>query len=234
MRLMFRAFLLLLLGGLAWIAWQPPQLPVPSGKVVGSLPAPPAADSGSGPPAITSQAQWRVITRRIVWKQAVRTLRQRLRENGLTPIILHRREPVALHAFDDGRIFPDYQSAVKAKEQWKKRGIEADVVKTSVEVGKNIYLVSLGRFYLTEYAEQMQNRLRRIGKPYRYERRNVEIPAWRFTFPPMSKPEAERLWKRLQDLGVATPSLMPEEEFLKAYGKVLQEAATKSANRSNK
>ncbi len=229
-----RAAGMAILLGLAWFVWQPPAPapgPVP---VVASLPEPPAGDMAGmsrpkeAAPENTAQAfappparphLWRVVTRRIVWKAAVRTLEQRLRDAGLQPIKIRRKEPVIMHAFDDASLFATASAAEAARREWQKQHIEATVIKANIEVGKDIYMVGLGRFYLTEYAEQIQNRLKQIGKPYRYERRTVTIPVYRFTFPPRDKRAAESLWQKLQNLGVATPVLMPEKEFRKAYGK---------------
>lgn len=213
-----KGLLIIVLLGLAWIAWQPPQTTRNLHAVKASLPAAPSDTSGKAA-ATNSRERWRVVTRRIVWSEAVKTLQQRFADAGLQPIKIKTREPVTMHAFDDGRIFKDFKSAAKVKQEWLKHQVDADVIRVSIEVGKDVYMVGLGRFYLTEYAEQMQNRLRQIGKPYRYEQRNVELPVWRFTFPPTDKATAQRLWAKLQDLGVASPTLMPDEKFEELYGK---------------
>ncbi len=228
---------LIFLIAMAWLIWQPPAPAPDPSVVIAQIPEPPVArhqpkhpvhseqsgkDTGQTakvePPA-PAQHLWRVVTRRIVWRAAVKTLAARLKESGLKPIRLKRREPVIMHAFDDASLFATAKAAEAAKKQWQKKHIEASVIKTNIEIDKDIYMVGLGRFYLTEYAEQIQNRLKQIGKPYRYERRTVTIPVYRFSFPPRPKREAEQLWQQLQDLGVATPVLMPEKEFQKAYGK---------------
>jgi hypothetical protein len=219
---------LIILAGLAWFVWQPPA-PAPSPVAVyapipelpvSNQPTKPAATS---PNKVVLQApklpQWRVVTRRIVWSAAVKALEERLKEAELSPIKLKRKEPVIMHAFDDAALFRTAKAAEAARKKWLKANIEATVIKANIEVNKDIYMVGLGRFFLTEYAEQIQNRLKQIGKPYRYERRTVTIPVYRFTFPARHKREAEKLWQQLQDLGVATPVLMPEKEFQKAYGK---------------
>jgi len=214
MKALVRSLLVLALLWLTWIAWQPPQTTVHQQAVKATLPAMP---SGAG--STDNRDQWRVVTRRIVWGEAVKTLEQRFGEAGLTPIKIKTREPVIMHAFDDGRIFQDFKEAAKIKSEWEKQKVDADVIKVSIEVGKTVYMVGLGRFYLTEYAEQMQNRLRQVGKPYRYEQRTVELPVWRFTFPPSDKASAAKLWEKLQDLGVASPTLMPQDKFEEIYGK---------------
>jgi len=224
-----QAALLLGLLLLAWFIWQPPA-PAPGPEpVIAMLPEPPPQKpeaprrqaEPAKPVAASPKKQhlWRVVTRRIVWSAAVKTLEKRLKEAGLEPIRLKRREPVIMHAFDDATLFATREAAEKARREWLKKNIEATVIKANIEVGKDIYMVGLGRFYLTEYAEQVQNRLKAIGKPYRYERRTVTIPVYRFSFAPLPKREAEKLWQQLQDMGVATPVLMPEAEFQKAYGK---------------
>jgi len=216
MKMLLRSLLVLALLWLTWTAWQPPQTIVHQHAVKATLPDVP---SGTRADPTDNRERWRVITRRIVWGDAVKTLEQRFNEAGLTPIKIKTREPVIMHAFDDGRIFQDFNAAAKVKSAWEKQQVDADVIKVSIEVGKTVYMVGLGRFYLTEYAEQMQNRLRQIGKPYRYEQRTVELPVWRFTFPPSDKASAAKLWEKLQDLGVASPTLMPEDKFEELYGK---------------
>ena len=201
---------------LAWVAWQPPETVSDLYAVKGNLPtAPDDTSAGSAAP----RDLWRVVTRRIVWPEAAKTLKQRFADADLKAIEIKTREPVIMHAFDDGRIFKDLKSATRAKDEWRKQQVDADVIKVSIEVGKEVYMVGLGRFYLAEYAEQMQNQLRRIGKPYRYEQRTVELPVWRFTFPATGKATAEKMWAKLQDLGVASPTIMPEEKFEELYGK---------------
>lgn len=157
---------------------------------------------------------WRVITRRMVWKKAAEAMHARLEESGLRVIPIGRKEDVELHAFDDVRTFIKRDEAVHAKKAWEKRGFEASVVKPDARFG-----VALGRLYLGAYAKQLQSRLRKSGMKYRYERRKVNIPTWRFTFPAASHAEAEKLWQRVQSLGVAEPSLMPETRFQPLYGK---------------
>ena len=227
-----QALTLVILAGLAWLVWQPPApspspvavyAPIPEAPSGGSVSQASGHASLASPQQIVAQTrkppQWRVVTRRIVWSAAVRTLEERLVEAGLSPIKLKRKEPVIMHAFDDAALYRTAEAAEAAKKKWLKKNIEATVIKANIEVNKDIYMVGLGRFYLTEYAEQIQNRLKQIGKPYRYERRTVTIPVYRFTFPARNKRESEKLWQQLQDLGVATPVLMPEKEFQKAYGK---------------
>ncbi len=237
-----RALLLAALAWLAWIAWQPPapppSAPLPAPAAIAPTQPEPAgaasAQESAAPASAHEEKTWRVVTRRIVWPDAAKTLERRLRDAGLSPIVLRRQEDVTMHAFDDATIYRDHAKAKAALREWRKRHMDATLIKVSVEPGKEAWLVGLGRFYLTAYAEQMQARLRRIGKPYRYERRNVRIPVWRFAFAPMPRKQAEALWQRLQDMGVAAPVLMPEDEFRKAWGAAAQAAPIKAAKRSNR
>jgi hypothetical protein len=150
----------------------------------------------------------------MVWKEAIASLRDRLYKEGFETQLIVKQEPIELHAFDDARVFKSQASAEKVKNEWRKKKIEAEVLKREIT-----YVVGLGRFYLTSYAEQMQERLKRIGMPYHYERRTVTIPAYRFVFNPMNKEEATRSWQKLQDLGIADPVMIRESEYQKVYGK---------------
>ncbi|MDQ7012252.1 MAG: hypothetical protein Q9M29_10545, partial [Mariprofundaceae bacterium] len=143
---MLKIAVLMLLAWLAFQAWQPPQPAPGHHSVRASLPR----QEGQ------KQELWYVVTRRLVWKQAAKALEKRLRDEGFDPVPLTRKEPVSMHAFDDGRIFKTRQAAEKARKEWQKHGIEANIIKTSIELNKDIYIVGLGRFFLTSYAEQMQ------------------------------------------------------------------------------
>ena len=189
---------------LAWQAWQPPVAPPAQLSVKGSLPQ----KIGAGP------EMWRIVTKRMVWKEAIASLRDRLYREGFETQLIVKKEPIELHAFDDPGIFKTQAAAEKVKTVWRKRKIDAEVLKREIT-----YIVGLGRFFLTSYAEQMQERLKRIGKPYRYERRTVIIPAYRFVFNPMEKDKATKSWQKLQNLGIAEPVMMRESEFQKLYGK---------------
>ncbi|HXH64107.1 MAG TPA: hypothetical protein VNH42_01200 [Mariprofundaceae bacterium] len=156
---------------------------------------------------------WRVVTRRLVWGQAAKAMQERLQQAGFSPILLQRKEPVEMHAFDDATLYQDYPSAAKAAAAWRKLGFDANVIKAP-----SAYLVGLGRFFIASYAEQMQERLQRAGRKYRYQRRMVEIPTFRFTFPPESHAEADALWQQIQNLGIADPILMPESRFQQMFG----------------
>ncbi len=194
---------LLLAMWLAWLAWQPPVVSQPELTVRTALPE--VEDVG---PEL-----WRIVTRRMVWKQAIASMRDRLYKEGFETRLIVKREPVELHAFDDPGTFKTLAEARKVESQWKKRKVDAQALKREITFG-----VALGRFYITSYAEQMQARLKTIGLPYRYERRTVIVPAYRFVFNPMEKKQAEKSWKRLQNLGIAEPAMMKESEFQRLYG----------------
>jgi hypothetical protein len=196
---------LAILTGLAWVSWTPPPPPPDQSSVHGTLLSTPGTQGKT--------SLWRVVTRRLVWGQAAKAMRERLQKAGFSPILLQRKEPVEMHAFDDVTLFQDYASAAKAAAAWRKLGFDANVIKTPTA-----YLVGLGRFFITSYAEQMQERLRRAGRPYRYQRRLVDIPTFRFTFPPADHAKANALWQKLQNMGIADPTLMPESRFQQLFG----------------
>jgi len=195
--------LLVLLTWLAWTSWQSPVTIPEVRKIRATIPD----------PIETRPALWRVVTRRMVWKKAAEAMYTRLEETGLRVVTIGHKEDVELHAFDDVRTFVKRKEAARAKRAWEKRGFEASIIKPEARFG-----VALGRLYLAAYAKQLQNRLRKNGMKYRYELRMVNIPTWRFTFPAASHAEAEKLWQRIQALGVAEPSLMPENQFRAMYG----------------
>jgi len=189
---------LVFLTWLAWTSWQPPQTVSVTQQIRMATPE----------PMDTAPTLWRVVTRRLVWKKAAEAMDKRLEETGLRVIPIGRREEIELHAFDDARTFAKRKDAAHAKKAWEKRGFEASIIKPDTRFG-----VALGRLYMSAYAKQLERRLRKNGMKYRYERRMVNIPTWRFTFPATSHTEAEKLWQRIQSMGVAEPSLMPETQF---------------------
>jgi len=196
--------LLVLLTWLAWTSWQPPAV-IPDTQPV-SLAIPEPLDA--------APTLWRVVTRRMVWKEAAEAMYKRLKEAGLRVTSVTRKEKIDLHAFDDARTFVQRKDATQARKKWEKRGFEADVIHQDDHFG-----VGLGRFFLAAYARQMQKKLKKNGMKYSYERRMVNIPTWRFTFPAASHAKARKLWQRIQALGVADPSLMPEKQFESLFGK---------------
>ncbi len=189
---------------LAWNAWQPPTSISKISSVRSSIPE----NKYVGPEL------WRIVTKRMVWKKAIASMRDRLYKEGFETQLIVKREPVELHAFDDPGNFKTQASAEKEKAKWRKKKIDAEVIKREVT-----FAVALGRFYLTSYAEQMQERLKQIGKPYQYNKRTVTIPAYRFIFKPMEKDEATKSWRHLQNLGIADPVMMRESEYQRVYGK---------------
>lgn len=189
---------------IAWQAWQPPASTDRQGTVRAAIPQ-------NGP---AKQEKWRVLTHRMVWKQAATAMQERLTKAGIKLTRIQRKEPVELHAFDDPGTFKTQQAAEKVKAIWRKKGIKAEVLKREITYG-----VGLGRFYLVDYAERMQAQLKKTGLPYQYERRTVVIPAFRFVSGKMDKAEAEKLWRTLQDMGIASPVLISESRYLALYGK---------------
>jgi len=189
---------------LAWAAWQPPTPRLQPITVKASVPKNKYAE----------EDMWRIVTKRMVWKEAIATMRDRLYKEGFETQLIVKKEPIELHAFDDPRVFKTQAGAERVKAEWRKKKIEAEVLKREIT-----YVVGLGRFFLTSYAEQMQERLKRIGKPYHYERRTVVIPAYRFVFKPMGRIEAEKAWRKLQNLGIAEPVMMRETEYQETFGK---------------
>jgi len=195
---------LLFASWLAWQAWQPPATIQPKSTVRSSLPV--LKDAG---PEL-----WRIVTKRMVWKKAIASMRDRLYKEGFETQLLVKREPVEVHAFDDPGTFKTLKEAKEAEQKWRKKKIDAKALKREVTFG-----VALGRFYITSYAEQMQARLKIIGLPYSYERRTVIVPAYRFVFIPMEKKQAEKSWKEIKNLGIAEPAMMKESEFQRLFGK---------------
>lgn len=214
-----RAILIILLAGLAWLAWQKPApAPTPS-SVRAGIPVPPPdaiepTDSEAEQPAgLVTEELWRVVTHRLVTPDAASTLQQKLKERGLRPLIIESRESVTLHAFDDKDRFNTLAEAKLRERSWQQDDIDAFAIQD--EDGR--YLVGLGRFYQVEHAEQMQEQLRRTTRPYSYKRRTIPIPIIRFTFAASGKAEAGKLWQQLEAAGIMMPVLMPEERFRELY-----------------
>ncbi len=202
MRSLFSILLAGLLIWLAWISWQPP---APQN----------IAQNRSHISVPESESQpWRVITRKIISKAAVGSMQKRLKQAGLKPIRITHREAVELHAFDDARTFVTKKEASRAKGDWEKLNMSADIMKSN-----HAFTVSLGRFFIAGHAMRMHARLKKTGKPYRYEKRQITIPVYRFTFPSGNATESRLLWQKVQELGIAEPALMPEKQFVNVYGK---------------
>jgi len=189
--------------GMSWIAWNiwfPPATISEQADVRAWLPDRPNMGG-------KEEEKWRVFTRRMVWDKAVESFQERLKEKGIEAILLERKESVLLHVFDDPREFPSSTEAQKAQEAW---GIEeVDMIRKE----NGMYMLGLGRFYLTAYAEQRQERLKKTGNKYVYEQQKKEIPTYRFIFPPLPEKEAEMLWKSIQEMGAVDPVMMSENEF---------------------
>lgn len=192
----------------ALVAWNPGWVDVPDSETSSStvMVVIPGFSNEEEP-------QWRVITRRMVWKKGFDDLLARLKDKELSPSVIAREEPVELHAYDDVHLFHSFGEANQAKQEWKSKGFEADVLET----GDGLYRVGLGRYYLNEYAEELEQRLKQKDLPYRYQRRTLVIPSYRLVFPVMPKKQAQQLWKQLRNLGVSNPILMPAKEFDRLY-----------------
>jgi hypothetical protein len=216
---MIRTLLLLIFSALAWFVWQQPApAPVPE-TVRSSIPDLPLQPIHSPAEYVAKSTEqdsdelWRVVTRRLITPAAAKALSQRLEKLNLEPIMFTGREPIEMHVFDDQILFSSPEKAILAKKGWLKNNIEASIIRTS----DGLYIVDLGRFFQIEYAEGMQKRLKKIGKPYRYQRRSVPIPTWRFTFAASDKQKAEEIWKQLQSSGISMPVLIPEKRFQETY-----------------
>jgi len=196
--------LIIALAWSAWHAWVPPYPP----------PAPAAVDVYIDPPQPTANTLWRITTHRMVWKQGVQDLRRKLAAAGLHPQLLSRKEDVELYAFDDARTFTSMAQAQQAQVEWHRRGID-DVDIEVIKPGN--YSIALGRYYIMEFAQQTEKRLRHTGLPYQQNRRAMRIPAMRFIFPAMLRPQADTLWKKLQNLGVSQPVIMQDDEFQRRF-----------------
>ena len=213
-----RALLVILLLGLAWLAWQRPA-PAPTPMPVrASVPAAPTfvkPQIEEEAPAADEPVQlWRVVTHRLITPDAAKTLGKQLRELQLEPFKIESRELVTLHAFDNPERLETLASARQVKNEWLENEIDAFVI----EEKDGRYLVGLGRFYQIEHAERMQDRLRATGRAYSYKRRTIPIPVVRFTFAPGNKAEVDKLWQQLEAAGIMMPVSMPEERFQELYG----------------
>lgn len=201
MSLLKTALSLVVLGLLAWAGWQlwlPPAMTAQGGAVMKHLPERPGEESGL----------WRVVTRRMIVPKAASEMGENLRQRGLPAIRISHQEQVELHAFDDPRRFEDREEAVQARNEWKKAGFDAELIRPDERFG-----VALGRLYMAAYAQQLQRRLESARRPYTYDRRQLDIPTWRFTFAPAPYAEASALWSKVYQMGVADPVLMRESRF---------------------
>lgn len=198
---------LLLLGLLAWsgwLAWQvPAAAPQASPPLLRYLPDRPGEEG----------SLWRVVTHRIIVPTAAGELGRLMRQRGLPAIRFEHMEQAELHAFDDPRRFADREEAVAVRNDWRKAGFDAELIRLDEHFG-----VALGRMYMVAYAQQLQHRLEGTGRPYTYERRGLDIRTWRFTFAPASYAEVRALWVKVQEMGMADPVLMRESRFRAMFG----------------
>lgn len=206
-----RIALILLLGLAAILIWQKPASAPTPAKVRLAVPVQPATGDIE---AMSSSELWRVVTRRVVSKDAIYTLTRQLKSMGLEPITIRHQEDVIMHAFDDAQLYTTRKAAWEGSKVWRDQGINISII----EAQKDLFLIGLGRFYQSNYAEGMQKRLRAVDKEYRYQQRTVPIPTIRFTFTPMQKADAEKLWQKLNNSGVMMPVQIPEKQFQKLYG----------------
>ncbi len=239
MKTLWRLILTTVLAGLAWLSWQSP-LPAPAPPpVLASLPTVPietdrpntASNLQPGPSMQPEQRPrpqlWRVVTRRVISKEGMTALENRLAAMHLEPLTIQRREDLTMHAFDDAELFHSSKQAHAAARFWQQHNIETTVIKA----GKAAFLIGLGRFYQAKYAESMQKKLESTGRKYRHQQRTVPIPVKRFTFPPTDKATAEALWKQLNTTGIIMPVLIPETRFQALYGKNIQHISTKNTEK---
>jgi len=216
MKTLWRLGLLCALAGLGWLAWQQP-LPAPApASVQASLPTTAPKKHASG--AASPRQSWRVITHRVISTAGIAALQQRLLAMGLKPLLIRSMEDMTMHAFDDAVLFKTHRQAQAMAGFWQQHGIETNIIKAA----KGVYLLGLGRLYQARYAEDLQTQLDKIGRKYRYQKRMVPIPVIRFTFPPSSKQEAEKLWKKLNATGVMMPVLISESRFQETYANRLR------------
>jgi len=185
---------------LTWNIWLPSSTITEQADVRAWLPERPDMD-------MQKQAMWRVFTKRMVWDKAVTTFQERLEESGIETVILKRNESVMLHVFDDPRHFNSRDEAVKAQKTWDIE--EVDLLKRQ----DGSYMLGLGRFYIAEYAQKRQQELDENGGKYTYNKQTKVIPTYRFVFPSLPEPEAQRLWERIQKAGAVEPIMMPTNEF---------------------
>jgi len=189
------------LAWLAWTTWFPAPAVLQQADVRAWLPERLDIDG-------VKTERWRVYTRRMVWNKAVESFANQLKEKNIEAIMLNRKESVMLHVFDDPRRFVSYAEAKEAVKDWGNMDT-IDILRQS----DGSYMIGLGRFFIDDYANQHQENLRKIGKPFVYHKQSKVIPTFRFVFPPLMESEAEILWKNIQDMGAVDPVMMTESEF---------------------
>ncbi len=191
-----------------WLVWQPPSLMHASRAAVQALPERPG----------DAAELWRVVTRRMIVSKSAEAMGKSLLQRGLPAISLVQQEDVELHAFDDPRTFKVRDDAVRVRNAWRKAGFDAELIRPDGQFG-----VALGRLYLEAYAQALQRRLEKAKRPYTYQRRQLNVSTFRFTFAPAPYAEARELWAKVQELGVADPALMRESRFHQMFADAVAE-----------
>ena len=181
-----------------WIVWQPPAAIHASRAAVQVLPERPG----------DAAELWQVVTRRMIVSKSAKAMGKSMLQRDLPALSLVQEEDVELHAFDDPQTFKVRNDAVRARNVWRKAGFDAELIRPDGQFG-----VALGRLYLEAYAQALQRRLEKAKRPYTYQRRQLHIPTFRFTFAPAPYAEARELWAKVQELGVADPVLMRESRY---------------------
>jgi len=251
MRIFWYLILSMTLAGMTWLDWQA-RLPVAAPKLATPRLAapklahkklahkklthkslPPAlpdtvitgASAAHQKPVAQSNQLWRVITHRVMSKEGIGALQNRLTAMGLQWISIESMEDITMHAFDDAILFKNRAQARTIAKFWQQHGIETNIIKA----GAGVYLLGLGRLYQAKYAEDMQKQLDQVGRKYRYQQRLVPIPVRRFTFAASDRKTAEALWKKLNATGVMMPLLMSETQFQSSYGDSIQSPAPRQS-----
>jgi hypothetical protein len=191
-----------------WLVWQPPAVTHVSSPPVEALPERPG----------DAAELWRVVTRRMIVSKSAEAMGKSMLQRSLPALSLVQEEDVELHAFDDPQTFKVRNDAVRVRNAWRKAGFDAELIRPDGRFG-----VALGRLYLEAYAQALQRRLEKSKRPYTYQRRQLHIPTFRFTFAPAPYAEARALWGRVQELGVADPVLMREARYQQMFGNATTE-----------
>ncbi len=202
MRMLSYLLLAALLGWLVWTGWHPPasvsrnaiHFPLPNDTEKAVL--------------------WRVVTRRVISMPSLQGMIGQFSRAELYPAIFSRNEEVELHAFEDMRSFTTGKEAARARDEWIRLKLNADIIRRD-----GSFRIALGRFFMAAHASHVHAQLKKTGRPFRYEKRHVAIPVRRFTFRPLPLARAQQLWKKVKELGFADPVLMPERQFADIYGK---------------
>jgi len=176
-----------------------------------------------------AEGLWRVLSQRIILPEAAHRLIERLEQRGFAPVLYVRREAVELHVFDDPRDFASRAAAQAAQARLRAQGIDADILPTDPTPGH--YRLGLARYYLDEYALAFQERLRRAGIPFRYQRMRKRIPVYRLVFPPQPHDQAMRLWRQVHHTGLGRFVLMRERDYRATFANLQPISETKRSNK---